>query len=205
MNRFRAAGLLAGLLAGTLAAAQTTLPNSAATERVESGQVRSADGVPENYRIRLLPVASFPALPQPVSQWLLQHGCMIPQTFEAQEPENVIHGAFGAPNSDDWAALCSAGGQTTLYVFFAGQFSAPVALRSQPDTLWLGHEPGSAILGSAWGISTRTAGDLRDSTQVRPGFVIDHDAIEDADLERSLTIRYFETGTWQVLFSEDFR
>ena len=130
---------------------------------------------------------------------------MIPQTFEAQEPENLIQGAFRAPDSDDWAALCSAGGRTTLYVFFAGQFSAPRPLRSQPDTLWLGHEPGSAILGSAWGISTRTAQDLRNSTQIRPGFVIDHDAIEDADLENALTIRYFQSGTWQILLAEDFR
>lgn len=203
MNRCTAAGILAGLLAGSLAAAQTT--SSTATECVETGQIRSPDGVAENYRIRLLPIASFPELPQPISAWLQFHGCMIPQTFEAQEPENVIHGALRAPGSDDWAALCSVSGQTTLYVFFAGQFSAPVPLRSQPDTLWLGHEPGSSVYGSAWGISTRTAQDLRDSTQIRPGFMIDHDAIEDAELERSLAIRYFQSGIWQVVFSEDFR
>ncbi len=205
MNRFTAAGLFAGLLAGTLAAAQTTSPSSGATERVESGQSRASDGTHVSYRIRLLPVASFPALPQPVSEWLLQRGCMIPQTFEAQEPENVIHGAFRAPGSDDWAALCSVKGETTLYVFLAGRYTAPLFLRSQPDALWMGHEPGSSVYGSAWGISTRTVEDLHDSTQIPSRFNIDHDAIEDADLERSLAIRYLQSGKWEILVSEDFR
>jgi hypothetical protein len=201
MTRALTAALLAGLLAG-VAAAQTP---SGSPERIESGRLRSADGVTESYRIRLLPVDSFPSLPQPVAGWLRRRGCMIPQTFEAQEPENVIQGAFRAPASDDWAALCSAGGDTTLYVFFAGQYNTPIPLRSQVDTLWLGHEPGSAIYGSAWGISTRSAEDLHDSTGIRPEFLIDHDAIEDANLERSLTLRYFQADKWQILLYEDFR
>ncbi len=205
MTRALAAGLFAGLLAGAVAAAQNTPAMSASVERIESGQVRTTDGTLENYRIRLLPIDSFPALPPTVAAWLRQHGCMIPQTFEAQEPENIIRGSFRGTGSDDWAALCSVRGDTTLYVFFAGRFSVPMALRSQPDTLWLGQEPGSSINGSAWGISTRSDEDLRDSTQIRPGFFIDHDAIEDADLERSLIIRYFEAGKWQIIFSEEFR
>lgn len=205
MTRLAAAGLLCGLLAGSIAAAQTGPSPAPATERVETGQVRSTEGTTENYRIRLLPIDSFPNLPLPVAGWLRNQGCMIPQTFEAQEPENVIHGSFREPGREDWAALCSVDGRSTLYVFFAGHFTAPTPLRSQPDTLWLGHEPGSSVYGSAWGISLRTAQELRASAQIRPGFVIDHDAIEDADLERSLTIRYLAAGIWQVLSSEDFR
>lgn len=205
MKRAAVAGLLAGLLAGFGAAAQSAPTSSVGTERIESGQIRSSDGTVENYRIRLLPVESFPALPRAIAVWLGSHSCLIPQTFEAQEPENVIHGAFRAAGSDDWAALCSTGGSTTLYVFFAGQFSAPARIRSQLDTLWLGHEPGSSLYGSAWGISTRTAEDLRDSTQIRPAFIIDHDGLEDSDLERSMTIRYLQAGVWQILFSEVFR
>jgi hypothetical protein len=203
MTRLAGVAVLAGLL--VVAAAQTTSPHASAGERIESGQVRSANGAVENYRIRLLPIESFPAVPPGVAAWLRERGCMIPQTFEAQEPENVISGAYRAPGGNDWAALCSVGGETTLYVFFAGRYDAPIPLRSQPDTLWLGHEPGSSIDGSAWGISTRSAEDLRDSTQIRLGFMIDHDAIEDADLERSLTLRYIQSGKWQVLLAEDFR
>lgn len=199
MTRAAGAALLAGLL--TVAAAQTASPGM---ERVESGQIRSADGALENYRIRLLPIDSFPALPRAVAVWMAGRGCMVPQTFEAQAPENAISGAFRAPGSRDWAALCSVGGETTLYVFFAGQAGAPVAVRSQPDTAWLGHEPGSSVYGSAWGISTQTASDLRASSQMHAAFAIDHDAIEDADLERSLTVRYYGAGKWQVLLAEDF-
>jgi hypothetical protein len=208
MTSAAAAGLLAGLLAGAVAAGQTAPAPPANMERLEIGQLRSAAGVVENYRIRLLPVDSFPALPPPVAAWLRELGCMIPQTFEAQQPENVIHGDFRAPGSGDWAALCSAGGETTLYVFFAGQagqFDTPIPLRSQPDTYWLGHEPGSSVFGSAWGISTGAAADLRASSGIRAGFPIDHDGIEDAFLERSLTVRYFQAGRWQILFAEDFQ
>jgi hypothetical protein len=205
MRRAAAAGLLAALLASLAAAAQKSPANSIRTERIESGQLPSAAGAPRNYRIRLLPIDSFPTLPPPIAAWLRGHACMIPQSFEAQEPENVIQGAFRAPPSQDWAALCSVAGNTTLYVFFAGQFNAPSTIRSQPDTLWLGHEPGSSTFGSAWGISTRSVDDLHDSTRIRPEFTIDHDGIEDADLERSLTLRYFQSGQWQVLFSEEFR
>lgn len=202
--RRMAAGLIAALLTGTIAAAQTAPAGSPTMERIESGLVRTADGALQHYRIRLLPIESFPALPPAIAAWLQQRGCMIPQSFEAQQPENVIQGSFRAPGSDDWAVLCSVHASTTLYVFFAGQFSAPLPLRSQPDTLWLGHEPGSSTQGSAWGISTRTADDLRHSTQIALAFPIDHDAIEDADLERSLTLRYFHAGAWQILLSQDF-
>jgi hypothetical protein len=195
----RLAGLLAGLLAASFAAAQTA---PAHTERIESGQIRIPGAPAENYRIRLLPIESFPALPPAIAAWLRHRGCMIPQSFEAQQPENVIRGSFRAPASDDWAALCSVGGNTTLYVFLAGR--PPIPLRSQPDTLWLGHEPGSSVYGSAWGISTTTADDLRASPQIHPAFPIDHDAIEDADLERSLTLRYLQAGAWQILLSETF-
>lgn len=204
MTRRWAAGLLACLVAGAIAAAQSSTSAASSTEQIETGQVRSTDGTQEIYRIRLLPIESFPTVPVAIADWLRHRGCMIPQTFEAQEPENVIQGAFRAPGSQDWAVLCSLSGQTTLYVFFAGQFSAPTALRSQPDTLWLGHEPGSSIDGSAWGISTRTTEDLRASTQIRPDFPIDHDAIEDADLERSLTFRYLRDGIWRILLAENF-
>lgn len=205
MTSLAAAGMLAALLAVAAATARTLPAHSAEMERIESGQIRSTGGVVENFRIRLLPVGSFPTLPPPIAAWLRARGCMIPQSFEAQEPENVIDGSFRSAGSQDWAALCSVAGVTTLYAFFAGHYNLPVAVRSQPDTLWLGHEPGSSTFGSAWGISTRSAEDLSDSPRVRPGFAIHHDGIEDADLERSLTVRYFHAGSWQILLSEDFR
>jgi hypothetical protein len=200
MNCAAVAGFLAAL---SLASSQTTPPNSQPTqpplpntERIEAGQQQSPSGDTITWRIRLLPLSSFPDLPPLVAADLSRRQCMIPQSFEAKQPENVIRGAFHAPGTSDWAVLCSTGGVTTLYVFFAGQFEAPIALRSQPDSTWLGAEPGSAIFGSSWGIAVRSAAELRDTPQLRHAATIDHDAIDDARLERSLVIHYYQAGKW---------
>jgi len=209
MNPGAVAGVLAGLLLGPVQSAPPVAPPDAPsrqeptfqapilnTERIESGELRSATGETVTYRIRLLPTASFPDLPAAIAAQLTQRQCMIPQSFEAKQPENVIHGAFRAPGSSDWAALCSSQGMTTLFVFFAGQFESPIALRSQPDSTWLEVEPGSSIFGSSWGIAVRSAAELRASPQMHHGATLDHDAIDDARLERSLIVHYYQAGRW---------
>lgn len=121
-------------------------------------------------------------------------GCMIPQTYEARAPENVIHGSFEKKGSNDWAALCSVHGTSTLYVFFASNLAHPIALRSQADKLWLGREWGEGY-GSAWGIATRPARLMPSKNNV------DHDGIEDAFVERSSVVHYFKEGRWVTLDS----
>jgi hypothetical protein len=189
------AGFAAGLLAVLLAAPARPQQLSGG-EKIESGELPSPSGLPLLWRIRLLPVASFPDLPPAVAAQLGLRQCMIPQSFEAQQPENVIRGSFRAPGSDDWAVLCSVREATTLYVFFGGQFDAPVALRSQHDTDWLGAEPGSHIFGSAWGIALSRAEQLRASPQLREALQPDHDGIQDERLERTSTIHYYQNGKW---------
>ena len=203
----------AGVVAGVLAALSDG-PASRPTSGFRTGptaELRNASRAarwfrqtakPVAYRIRLLPLSSFPDLPAAVATELNRRGCMIPQSFEAKQPENVIHGAFRAAGSSDWAALCSSQETTTLYVFFAGQRESPIALRSQADSAWLGAEPGSSVLGSAWGIAARSAADLRATPGLRRGLAIDHDAIDDARLERSLIIHYFQAGRWMNLHAE---
>jgi hypothetical protein len=216
MNSGAVAGVLAGLLLGPLQNPPPPAPPDPPsrqeptfqapilnTERIESGELRSATGETIAYRIRLLPIASFPGLPTPVAQVLMRRQCMIPQSFEAKQPENVIHGSFRAPGSNDWAALCSLQGTTTLYVFFAGQFESPLALRSQADSTWLEAAPGDTILGSSWGIAVRSAAELRASPQLHHGATLDHDAIDDARLERSLIVHYYQAGRWLDLNHSD--
>lgn len=194
-------GLL--LATGQTAPPVSSPPFPGSAERVESGQIASPAGSPIAYRIRLLPLSSFPAIPAEVADQLGRRHCMIPQTYEAKQPENVIHGAFDAFGTSDWAALCSAEGTTTLYVFFAGQFDSPIALRRQADTVWLGADPGEPVLGSAWGIAARTAEQLRSSPEFRSLLSFDHDAIDDARLERNLTIHYYQGGKWLTLTAGD--
>ncbi len=201
MNHAAVAALLAALLAGPPQNPPPVQPDNggASTERIERGQVLSPAGAVLHYRIRLLPLASFPDLPTEVAAQLQRRQCMVPQTFEAQEPENVVHGAFRAAGSNDWATLCSVAGATTLYVFFSGQYDSPIPLRSQADTAWLGAEPGSTVYSSAWGIALRPAEELRDSLEIRHLIHPDHDGIEDAHLEHVTTVHYFQAGKWLLI------
>jgi len=121
---------------------------------------------------------------------------MIPQTYEAGGPENVIHGSFEEPGSDDWAALCSVRSVTTLYVFFQSDLSHPIALRHQQDNKWLGVEPSFAY-GSAWGIFTVPARAMPRT------YEMDHDGIEDALVEQSSVIHYYKHGHWTTLEGDD--
>src|ERR1700757_2181675 len=127
--------LMTAAVAPSLAMGQSD--SAAATEQIESGRVRMASGVEVVYRIRLLPLTSFPALPSVVAEQLEKRKCMIPQTYEAKAPENVVHASLERKGSTDWAVLCSVNGATTLYVFFQSQPGSPIALRQQRDTEWL--------------------------------------------------------------------
>lgn len=160
------------------------------------GRAKLLNGTEVAYRIRLLPVASFPSLPAAFAKQLQQKGCMIPQTYEARQPENVIHGSFEKRGSEDWAALCSIDGTTTLYVFLESRPREPIALRHQTDTAWLGSEA-AGNYGSAWGISVRTPSRIS-SSKLR-GALPDHAGIEDAFLEHGSTIHYFNGGEWIML------
>lgn len=191
----RAAAIL--LFLATALRAQT-VPPSDLTERVETGRARLPNGSEVLYRIRLLPLASFPALPAVIAAQLQQRECMVPQTYAARGPENVARGAFEKKGSDDWAVLCSANGVTSLYVFFHSNAGAPVLLRQQRDAEWLGAETVGAY-GSAWGIAPRSPSQIRSSHLGQPDEVIDHDGIEDDFVEHSSSVHYFEGNAWKTL------
>src|ERR1700744_205266 len=83
--------------------------NSTSSPYDVSGQF-VVDGHARPFLIRHLPVSSFPDFPQAVQDGLTQRGCLIPQTYEAHHPENVVHASFERAGSVDWAVLCSANG-----------------------------------------------------------------------------------------------
>jgi len=166
------------------------------TEQVETGRVRLRNGADVVYRIRLLPLASFPALPAAVAEQLEQRKCMIPQTYEARAPENVVHASLERKGSSDWAVLCSVNGATTLYVFLQSQPGSPIALRAQRNTEWLGSEMVGAY-GSAWGIARRSPSQIRGPKASH--LDVDHDGIDDAFVEKSSTTHYFQDGSWLTL------
>lgn len=164
-------------------------------EQIEAGRVRMPSGAEIAYRIRLLPVTSFPALPGVVVTQLDERKCMVPQTYEARTPENVVHASLERKGSDDWAVLCSVNGSTTLYVFFQSQLATPIALRHQRDSEWLGSEVGGGY-GSAWGIARRAPSQIHSP---KAHSVIDHDGVDDAFVEKSSTVHYYQNDSWIVI------
>ena len=167
-------------------------------EQTETGQIQTAHGM-RSYKIRLLPVASFPHLPPAVVTQLNAQHCMVPQTFEARHPENVIHGEFEAPGSSDWAVLCSHNGSTDLLVFFHDTPEKPFTLATFKDTDRMSSEFPSDDLGSSWGISTIPPDGMRHTPGVHQHGPFNHDGIEDDFVEHASTIRYYRNGTWLAL------
>jgi len=116
-------GLLGALLCACLLLPAQPPEQSSAQLNV-SGQIVVA-GHSTPYLIRHLPISSFPDLPTELAVLLNRRGCLIPQTYEAHHPENVIHASLERPGSSDWAVLCSERGTVSLLVCFS---SAPASL-----------------------------------------------------------------------------
>ena len=168
-------------------------------EVVARGSVR-IDGKVEQYSFRRLPVSSFPELPPEVATALLQRGCMIPQTWQAHRPENVIHGSFRQNGSEDWAVLCSVRGETLLLVFFAQaspQHPQELAQWTEQSRLQR-HDP-SGVLGFNWGIDAASPEQFRDALagEDNPPALPDHDAIADSVIDRKTIYHLYRQGKWK--------
>lgn len=154
------------------------------------------------YLIRHLPVSSFPGLPEAVQDELNRRGCLIPQTYEAHRPENVVHGSLEQPGSSDWAALCSADGTVSLLVFFASRPAQdPLELASAPETERLQTHPPDNVLGFNWGIDAATPEDVHEAQaglDPRPPRV-DHDALADSTVDRRTIYHFYARGAWTLL------
>ena len=187
--------LLCLLLAAVLASAQ----DFDLEHLVTRGQV-TLDGQTHAYIVRHLPPSSFPDLPLAVAGELTERGCLIPQTYEAHHPENVIHGSFERSGSSDWAVLCSVKGNVSLLVFFGASPSRQAVLATAPETARLqAHDP-SGVLGFNWGIDAATPETVREAQvgmSPRPS-TLDHDAIADSVIDHSTVYHYFAKGAWTV-------
>jgi len=166
----------------------------------ESGQIVVA-GHSTPYLIRHLPVNSFPSLPAEFAAQLNRRGCLIPQTYEAHHPENVIHASLERPGSSDWAVLCSERGTVSLLVYFSSAPTTLLVLAAAPETERLqAHDP-SGILGFDWGIDPASPQQIR-TAQIgllhRPALV-DHDALADSLVDRRTIYHFYLKNAWIVL------
>jgi hypothetical protein len=170
----------------------------------ESGKA-SVDGNTVSYLIRRLPLDSFPDLPEPIALVLNQRGCLIPQTYQAHHPENVIHASLDHPGSSDWAVLCSAHGNVDLLVFFARNGSKPVTLTSAPEVERLQRHDSSGVLGFDWGIDPATPDQVREAQAGMEHHPpkLDHDALAESVLNQRTVYHFYSHNAWTTVDVSD--
>jgi hypothetical protein len=191
--------LLGGLIcACSLAPAQQREP--APAQLNESGQV-IAGGRSTPYLIRHLPVSSFPGLPEELIGLLNRRGCLIPQTYEAHRPENVVHASLERAGSSDWAVLCSSRGTVSLLVFFSRAPAELAILATAQETERLQSHDSTGVLGFNWGIdpaSPERIHQAQTGMEHRPP-PLDHDALADSVIDRRTVYRFYSKSAWTLL------
>ena len=183
-----------------LAALPAAAQNPDSQWLVESGHVEvSGQSVP--YVIRRLPLNAFPDLPEGVMEQLNQRNCLIPQSYEAHHPENVVHGSLERAGSSDWAVLCSADGEVSLLVFFGSAPARPVVLTTGPEKERLQRHDTSGALGFDWVIDQASpeAVHQAQSGMERKPPRIEHDALADIRIEGKTLYRFYAKGKWTLL------
>lgn len=166
----------------------------------ESGRI-VLGGRQLSYRIRRLPVSSFPELPEVILEQLNQRGCLIPQTYQAHRPENVIHGRFERPGSSDWAVLCAVRGTVSLLVFFGSDPGKAQVLATVPESERLQQHDASGELGFNWGIDPATPQRVHEAQTPlahRPPW-LDHDALADSLVDRHTVYHFYSEDAWTLL------
>jgi hypothetical protein len=179
-------------------------PQDAGTDPLNtSGQV-TVDGRPTPYLIRRLPINAFPQLPPAVQDALVRRGCLIPQTYEAHQPENVINASLERRGSSDWAVLCSVDGKVSLLVFFASG-GDPTMVASAPETDRLQAHGATNVLGFNWGIDPASPETVHEAQfgMRHPPPRLDHDALADSVIDRRTIYRVFAKGAWTVIDTQD--
>lgn len=165
---------------------------------VETGHVL-VEGRSTPYLIHRLPVSSFPDLPEPFATQLNDRGCLIPQSYGAHHPENVVHASLEHAGSSDWAVLCSAQGKVSLLVYFASEPSQVKVLATAAETGRLQvHDP-SGVLGFDWAIDPASPQRVRENQRGMGQPLLDHDSLVDSVLEGRAVYRYYRQGAWTIL------
>jgi hypothetical protein len=170
----------------------------------ESGQI-VVGGHATPYLIRHLPVSSFPQIPAAVRSQLDQRGCLIPQTYQARGPENVVQASLERRGSEDWAVLCSHHGTVSLLVFFADGAAPPTVLASAQETERLQANAATGVLGFDWALDAATPEQVRQAQtgmRRRPA-LLDHDALAESVIDQTTVYHYYTGDTWIVISTQD--
>jgi hypothetical protein len=135
----------------------------------------------------------------------MRRGCLIPQTYEAHRPENVVHASLERRGSSDWAILCSANGTVSLLVFFSSGSGAPTVLANSPEISRLQAHGASNVLGFNWGIDPATPEQVHEAQlgMHNPPARLDHDALADSVVDHNTVYRFYSQNTWTLVDTHD--
>lgn len=141
--------------------------------------------------LRLFDPGEIPGLSSGLKADLTKRGCRIPIFTKWDGRHNVIRGSFRNRDSHDVAALCVAGDEMSVIVYFNGDASMAEELRKFPaDAYRMIHTVSPFVLGKRA---------IRDkATERLPDF--DHDAIDDGPVGERAETAYFHAGAWMQVF-----
>jgi hypothetical protein len=165
----------------------------------------TVNGKTAPYLVRHLPVNAFPDLPAAIQERLTRRGCLIPQTYEARRPENVVHASLERRGSSDWAVLCSTKGEVSLLVFLASGDGEPTVLATAPETARLQMHGANGVMGFNWAIDAATPEQIHeaqlDMHHSPPR--ADHDGIADLVIDGKTVYRFFTHDAWTIVETQD--
>ena len=146
-----------------------------------------------------LPITVFPQLPAAFAREL--RGCSIPQSFANTRPHNVIQGSFAALGQRDWAVLCSRGDTAVILMWWGGPAQCSRELQPAKTRDYL-QGIGDGRIGFSRAISTVDR--YPDYGGEEAQYIkLEHDAIEDAFVEKASTIWICRNGKWVAIEGSD--
>jgi hypothetical protein len=156
--------------------------------------------------IRRLPPRTFRQLPAAIVEELEARKCLIPQYPYIKTPHNVIRGSFTGEKVNEWAALCSRKGTSSIMVFCADSAKLVAETAAAKDENYLQDIDGPGTLGYSRVISAAGEDYILEHYKWYGGPdppPITHHGINDAFAEKASVVRYFYRGKWIELQGAD--
>jgi hypothetical protein len=180
-------------------------PQDSDSSQLNSSGQAVVDGRTSPYLIHHLPVNAFPELPAAIEERLTRRGCLIPQTYEAHRPENVVHASLERRGSSDWAVLCSTKGAVSLLVFLSSGNGEATVLATAPETSRLQVYAMSDEMGFNWAIDAATPEQIHEAQldMHHPPPRVDHDGLADSVVDGKTVYRFFTRGAWTIVETQD--
>jgi hypothetical protein len=141
-------------------------------------------------------------LPPSVRAVLRARGCLIPQYFNG-ERRNAYRGVFSAKGADEWAVMCSVGGNSQILVIAAPAHAVVDSIAIGDDAGAMEHEDdGKWMFTRTLGVTRLSPRLMDDDSQPIPQ-PIDHDALDIPIYGKASVAHYLARGKWYRVITSD--